>query len=215
MAVGAKPPWRSRPSSGDSPGTRETLILVAGQLMTEKGSPEFSLGELSQRTGLSAALVQYHFGSKRGLLMALVERGTQKAVAQLKALEKMEASASVKLKIHVHGLVAAYANAPYINSLLHLMIGNTSEEGARYISRIFIEPVAAFYRSLIAQGVAEGSFRAIDPMHFYFILVGACEHIVVRRQAWRHVFGVSLEGEALRSTYADTVYQVVLNGVRK
>ncbi|MGE4323710.1 MAG: TetR/AcrR family transcriptional regulator [Sphingobium sp.] len=86
--------------------TREYLIQAAADVMIAKDSADISLSEIADKTGLSAALVQYHFGNKEGLLVALLERDGAKALGQLRQLEAMDLSAPAKLRIHVGGLSA-------------------------------------------------------------------------------------------------------------
>ncbi len=207
---------KTRPGAGAEAGradTQDVLLAAVHRLMTEKDSIDVSLAEVAAMTGMSAALVQYHFGSKDGLLMALVERGAGKAAEQLAALETMDISAEKKLRMHVGGLLTAYVNAPYINRLLHLLMQTGDSERVRLISETFVKPIADFHRSVIEQGVREGVFRRVDPAHFYFILVGACDHIVARRGALKQVFNIDELSDDLRRSYASTVYELVRNGI--
>lgn len=110
--------------------------------MTEKDSIDFSLSEVAQRSGMSAALVQYHFGSKDGLLMVLLERGTARAADRLAALEQMPIPAREKLRLHVKGLVKAYMRAPYINRLLHYIMNSGDDARAFGPAGLLITPIA-------------------------------------------------------------------------
>lgn len=197
-------------SRGD---TYDFLLTVTSDLLKEKDSVDFSLSEIALRSGMSAALVQYHFGSKDGLLMALLERGTAKAASQLIALEKMPVSASERLRIHVKGLVSAYMHAPYINRLLHHIMSSGDEARAIRTSELFITPIANFYSKLIDQGVAEGVFRPVLPMHLYFMLVGACDQLVARRSALQHAFGVAELTEEMGRSFCDTLYHIISAGL--
>ncbi|MGE4323435.1 MAG: TetR family transcriptional regulator [Sphingobium sp.] len=206
---------RSAPD-GAEPGRSDTydfLLTVTAKLLTEKDSVDFSLSEIALRSGMSAALVQYHFGSKDGLLMALLERGTAKAADQLVALEKMPVSVSERLRIHVKGLVSAYMHAPYINRLLHHIMSSGDEARAIRTSELFITPIANFYARLIDQGVEEGVFRPIAPMHLYFMLVGACDQLVARRSALQHAFGVRELTEEMGQNFCDTLYHIISTGL--
>jgi hypothetical protein len=50
-------------------------------------------------------------------------------------------------------------------------------------------------------------------MHFYHLLIGACEHIVAYKSALSRVFNVSDVDDDLRESYAETVYKVILGGI--
>ena len=51
-------------------------------------------------------------------------------------------------------------------------------------------PLLVFHRRLLAEGVAAGEFREIDPVLFYTSLIGACDHLFFGRHAMSHAIGV-------------------------
>ncbi|MFW2828592.1 TetR family transcriptional regulator [Sphingomonas sp. ID0503] len=193
--------------------SREALITAAADIMRERDSLDFPLTEVGLRTGNSAALVQYHFGSKEGLLMAVVERHTAAAARDMAALAASDYSAEKKLRLHIRGVVSAYVRSPFTNRLLNHLQQNADEERSRHISEIFIKPVADFHRAILEQGVREGLFRPIDPMHFYHMVVGACEHLVAYKTPLNHTFGVKEINDDLRRDFADTIFDVLVAGI--
>lgn len=195
------------------PDTREALLTAASDLMVEKDSIEFSLSEVGARSGMSAALVQYHFGSKEGLMLALIERGVTRATSQLGQLAARPIPATEKLRLHLNGLVNAYLRMPWTNRLLHVLMQGDDEERARRVSELYISPVAEFYRTLLTQGVEEGSFRPIEPMFFYFLVIGACEHLAARRSVMRFAFDINGVTDELRRQYVAFVYDVLMSGI--
>ena len=56
------------------PSARETLLDAAERLFAEHGVEGISLRAINAEAGLSAAALHYHFGSKRGVLEAILER---------------------------------------------------------------------------------------------------------------------------------------------
>lgn len=193
--------------------SRDALINAVSDIMIENDSLDFPLTEVAARTGMSATLVQYHFGSKEGLLMAVVEKQTANAARDLEELIAADFPAAYKLKMHVRGVVKAYMRFPFTNRLVHHLIQISDEEQASHLSDIFIKPIADFHRKLLLQGEAEGAFRPIDPMHFYHLLIGSCEHVVAYRRALSRVFGPDGTDDQRRQQYAETVFSVILNGI--
>jgi AcrR family transcriptional regulator len=53
--------------------TRETILAAALKLFTEFGPGEIRLEDIAQRAGVSRQSVYIHFGSRAGLLLALVQ----------------------------------------------------------------------------------------------------------------------------------------------
>lgn len=73
----ANPPsGNPRGTSKDPPNGRERVLMAALRLMAEKGADAVSLREINLASGLrNASGVQYHFGNREGLILAIVEAG--------------------------------------------------------------------------------------------------------------------------------------------
>ncbi len=54
--------------------TRERLLDTALRLISEKGSGETTFEAISEASGVSRGAIRFHFGSKSGLLFAVVDR---------------------------------------------------------------------------------------------------------------------------------------------
>ena len=55
-----------------TPTTKEALLLAAGELFAENGVEGTSIRAIAERCQANIAAVNYHFGSKENLYMALV-----------------------------------------------------------------------------------------------------------------------------------------------
>ncbi|OYU35712.1 MAG: TetR family transcriptional regulator [Novosphingobium sp. PASSN1] len=215
-AGSSKKPKESAPTSrtGTDEVTKKALLDATAELLSERSNLEFSQAEVGARSGMSAALVQYHFGSKHGLLAALLEYSSTHYVTQINGLADMTMSATDKLRLHVRGIVTTYTKTPYLDRLLHHLIEASPEEEARRISDFYVGRVIEFYRRLIDQGVAEGVFRRIDPVHLYFILVGTGDHLVARRRLLEPIVGSAGFDSNFARSFGDELFNIVFCGVR-
>ena len=68
-AVAAKMPTQARAHR-----TRESLLDAAVELFATKGSLETTFDAISEASGISRGSIRFHFGSKDGLLFAVVDR---------------------------------------------------------------------------------------------------------------------------------------------
>ncbi len=76
------------------PETRERILDSAEELFAERGIGETSLRALTRHARVNLAAVHYHFGSKEGLLDAVVERlATPINTARCRALDRLDQSA--------------------------------------------------------------------------------------------------------------------------
>jgi AcrR family transcriptional regulator len=89
-----------------APSTAELLIVTAERLYGEHGVDAVSLRQIAEAAGQrNPAVVQYHFGTKEGLLRAIVEYRVQAANARRHAmLDEVERSGSV---LDLHALLEA------------------------------------------------------------------------------------------------------------
>jgi AcrR family transcriptional regulator len=77
------------------PSTRERILDAAEELFAELGIADTSLRALTRHAGVNLAAVHYHFGSKDGLLDAVVERIAEPINAERRrALARIEAEAT-------------------------------------------------------------------------------------------------------------------------
>jgi AcrR family transcriptional regulator len=70
-----------------APARREQLLDVTNELVAERGFAAVSIQAVARRAGISRPIVYEHFGDLSGLLEALVERETERALAQISETE--------------------------------------------------------------------------------------------------------------------------------
>ena len=179
--------------------------------MVARGTIDISLSDIAQHAGLNSALVKYYFGTKQGMMIALVEDVVGRGIDQLEGLMTMPIGPVEKLKIHVKGMINVYFHHPYINRLMHDLFQDPVAGPA--ISEKISKPLALVQRRLLEEGSAAGVFRPIDPMHFYFIIVGACDHLFFGGHLLRVAFDVDSIDDDLRRDYTQTLLDMILGGI--
>jgi AcrR family transcriptional regulator len=197
------------------PSTADKLLLAAGELMIARNSPDVSLSEIAQQSGVNAALVKYHFGNKDGLLLALLARDAATEMTHLDFLMAQPITPTAKLKLHIAGIIKAYYRSPYMNRLIHYLLHDSSDEAADEVSKFFIRPLLDFHRRLLAEGVAAGEFRKVDPVLFYTSLIGACDHLFSGRNAMSRATGVGAVTDDVCRDYVAHVEAPTLGGMLK
>lgn len=91
-----------------SPDTRERLLQVATRLFTEHGFAGTSIRMITREAGVPVALVNYHFGSKQGLMEAVFARALgNHGESRVSYLDKLEREAGDK-PVPVRTLVEAF-----------------------------------------------------------------------------------------------------------
>lgn len=191
--------------------SRAMLLRAAADLMIERGTIEVSLNEIAQRSQLNSALVKYYFGSKNGLMLALTEEVLGAGLEQLKGLVEMNMPVVEKLKLHIKGIINVYFRYPFVNRLIHAML--MEQELAIKVSETISKPLADTQRELLQEGMDAGQFKQIDPMMFYFIVLGACDQLFFGQHVLNHAFGIDRIDETLRRDYTNALLDMVLGGI--
>jgi AcrR family transcriptional regulator len=211
-------PGRSRPDA--RPRRRrhnrhsgDVLLDAASALMIERNSITVTFSDIAARAQLNSALIHYRFGGKAGLFRALIERDVGGTFPHLDDLVTAPLPAVEKMTRHIQAIIKVYFEHPYLNRLLAALSQDVDGEGARFISERVVLPLTRAQTAILAQGQAEGVFRAVDPMLFYFSLIGACDHLFQARYALKWAFGGGDVDDALRRRYARHVTELLLEGM--
>lgn len=193
--------------------SREELLHAASSLMIQRGAIEISLSDIAKHSGLNSALVKYYFGTKQGMMLALVEDVLGRGLQQLEGLLHMDLDPVEKLKLHVKGIINVYFRYPFINRLIHNLFEDPV--AAQTVAERISKPLAETQRKLIEEGIAAGLFKDVDPTLLYFIVLGACDHLFFGQHMLRTAFGIDAIDDDLRRRYTNTFLDLMLNGILK
>ncbi|UZW58290.1 TetR family transcriptional regulator (plasmid) [Sphingobium sp. JS3065] len=191
--------------------SRQVLLNSACALMTERSTIDISLSEIAKHSGLNSALIKYYFGDKQGMLLALVEDILAQSMVRLDQLVDMKMSAADKIRLHVQAIITIYFRYPFINRLFHYLFADP--ESGKVVATRISKPLARTQRILLEEGIATGEFKAIDPMMFFFIILGACDHIFMGQHIMRIAFDVDKIDDDIRRLYTKTLLELILNGL--
>ncbi|MGH6785681.1 MAG: TetR family transcriptional regulator [Novosphingobium sp.] len=195
------------------PGARDLLLQTASDIMREGDIVDISLSELSLRSGLNSALVKYYFGNKAGLMKALLDRDMADIVNSVHALMRKDWEPEARLRHHIGAVVDTYYKTPYLNRLLMRLVRESDPDEAHRIAESYLTPLSGAYDKLIADGVAQGVFRDVDPQLFYFTLTGAADRFFSARLVLRHCFDQDTLTEELRDRYRAHCIDFIMAGV--
>lgn len=205
--------FNASPERGPDISTREQLLNAAAELMTERRSTDVSLSDIAAKSGLNSALVKYYFGNKSGLMLALLRKAMGPGMEQLRHLPDMDLSPLQKLRVHISGMVKTYFHDPYINRLMHQLLAEDPLTFGPIIAEEFSKPVAEAQRKILEEGARSGLFRPVDPLLFYFHVVGACDQLFFGRYQLEDVFGVDHISDELRQAFVEHLFSVVTSGI--
>lgn len=165
-------PGQKVPRRRDTQATRQALLDAGTALFAERGYAETTVETIARTAGVNKAMINYHFGGKRGLLMAIVIGVIDPARQRLAAIAAGGEPADARLRafVRVFGELAE-AHPAFPALMLREMVA-----GGRHLEPPVFARVAAVFQlvqGIVDQGIREGRFRAVDPLLTHLSLIGA------------------------------------------
>jgi TetR/AcrR family transcriptional regulator len=192
--------------------TAAKLLRAAHDLLVERAGQSASVSDICARADVNVAMVKYCFGSKDGLLDALLEQALRQLAGELDRLADTDLAPSAKLRRHVAGIVRNYVRFPYVNRLMNERLLAADPAAVDRIGASFAVPARDWYAALLAEGRALEGWREVDPTVFFFAIVGLCEFLFSARPLLERGFGASID-DALVRRFSDQVADLALSGI--
>ncbi|MFZ6742573.1 TetR/AcrR family transcriptional regulator [Undibacterium sp. JH2W] len=101
---------RGRPALDESESIRQDLIRKSAQLFRKKGYDNTTVRDIAAAVGIQSGSWFYHFKTKQDILVAVMEQGMQKSLAEIEklALEDLPPRLAFQhlVKVHLNTLLA-------------------------------------------------------------------------------------------------------------
>lgn len=138
--------------------TRADVVAAAGRLFADRGYHGTSMRDLGKELGLLGSSLYSHVESKQDLLVEVVEEGARLFEASARRALSVEGSAAERLKALVAGHVdVVLDNLDVARTFLNEARMLDAEHRRRVLeARDHYEEA---FRSVLGEGVTEGSFR--------------------------------------------------------
>ena len=101
--------------------TRQRVIDAAVACISEEGFYRASTNAIAERAGLSWGVIQYHFGSRELLMLAVLEEGTRRLVDDLSTADIAGETLTVRIAHYADILTRYYADPQYLAFLQVLL----------------------------------------------------------------------------------------------
>lgn len=147
--------------------SREHILDIAESLMAKRGVTGTSLSALTEASGLPASSIYWHFGSKDGVLVAVMERGAERFFASLAPPESFEGSGAKRVREQLDDTARAIEeHGDFLGLLLTLILlhGEGSADTGTVIAQVRAEARRRIDEMLSAAGEGAGSRRRTHPL---------------------------------------------------
>ncbi|WP_196814385.1 TetR/AcrR family transcriptional regulator [Nocardia sp. BMG111209] len=101
-------------SAQENRDTRRHVIEAAIQTILEQGFYRASSNTIADRAGVTWGVIQYHFGTREKLMLAVLEEGSNRLAEDLKAAELTGSTVQQRLEQFFDILAAYYASPDYL-----------------------------------------------------------------------------------------------------
>ena len=163
---------RARHRRRDAAGTRDALLAAGTELFAEHGYDGVPVADIARRAGVNKAMINYHFGGKRPLYLAIASATFAEIVASVERLAEAPRPAPALLR----ELIAVVSDAvtrrhPHFCTM---MLREVLAGGAHLESVLVAQParMLAAVQRIVTRGVRVGDFRPVDPVLTHLSLVG-------------------------------------------
>jgi AcrR family transcriptional regulator len=165
--------------------SREAVLDAAERLIAEHGYEAATVAALVEEAGIPASSVYHYFGSKEGVLLAVMERGAERFFAQLPDFDRRIGSRQEHLRVVVETVGSLLDRHPDFLRILVVMATQPMNAGESEVQRVVTR-----VRELALQRLREQMeiVFALDPKsesasHLALFALAAVDGAFVARQA--------------------------------
>ncbi|MEU4340904.1 TetR/AcrR family transcriptional regulator [Nocardia sp. NPDC023852] len=139
------------PSGRSGVQSRDQLLDVAEQLMSEKGYAGTPVSAICKAAGVAPTSLYWHFGSKEGLLASVMERGAARWFAALPRWSELTGDHQQRAATVQRLGAAAVGEHPLFLRLFYLL---ALEAGADEVAGDFVRRVRERAKNYFSEGIA-------------------------------------------------------------
>jgi AcrR family transcriptional regulator len=153
-------------------GTKEALKATAARIFAERGFEGARVDDIARHAGVNKAMINYHFGGKRKLYVAILTATLTDVASRLGALLESSEPPETLLRRFISTFVEVMQRHPTVPA----MLVREMLSGGRHVDQHLLPHFLAVFsvvREIIARGVADGSFRPVHPALAHFSLIGS------------------------------------------
>src|SRR5215470_13049433 len=163
----------SRIRRRDPAGTREALIAAGTELFAERGYDGAQVAAIAQKAAVNKAMINYHFGGKRQLYLAIVRVTFAEIVERIERLADSPLPPAEALREIIAAVadVATRRHPHFCAMMLREVVA-----GGKHIDPALIDNpsrILGAVQRVVARGVESGDFRPVDPLLTHLSLVGS------------------------------------------
>lgn len=161
-------------------GKRAQILEAATRIFAEKGFLSSTVAEIAREARVADGTIYLYFRSKDDLLLRLVEARMGELGAQMEAELARHGSSTERLAAFIRFHLQQVAARPEEAQVLIVELRQSGSKLKEALAS-FMRPYLGLLSAVLEEGIADGSFRAIDPRPVRHAIFGALDEVAL---AW-------------------------------
>jgi len=192
------------PPQERDPQTRNRLLASAVHIFERKGYSAASVREVAEMAGVTKPTLYYHFGSKEGLLIAILQEAIREFDRTLSVAVARTGTARERLLALCEDVFTVFElNIPIVR-VAHTVFLGPIDVAPAFDLTAFERMWRESLQGIVEDGQAAGEFRAVPPIDVVYGLMGLVDSCLnrqmhrglepVSREALRRIISLLLDG---------------------
>lgn len=137
-ALGTPPTRQTRAPRKRGDDTRALIIDETVRCVVEEGFPAATAKHVAERAGVTWGVIQYHFGDRNGLLMAVVDEGVSRLLKSLGEADVADLGLRERIEVVVDTAFRCYSSPTSLAALeiLRATRGTLGESARRHLLEV-------------------------------------------------------------------------------
>ena len=196
--------------------SRAAIMDAAEALFAERGYPGVSLQEVAHRAGVARATPSYFFGSKEPLYGAVLARVFEDSRAVIAESRGRAAAAGGGPEARVAAAVGGFLDFLAARPSFVRLVEREAMAGGELLGER--PPHLAFVQegiAAVADDLASGGFRPVDPVQLLLSFVGMCWFPFAQAEVLARALGTDPRDPAFLAARRRHVVDLLLHGIRQ
>jgi AcrR family transcriptional regulator len=161
---------------------KEHIMEVAVALFAEKGFEGTSIRDLAHAADVNIAMINYYFGSKEKLFVALLENKARFMRERIDAVQNNPSLSELeKINQIIDGYVNRFLSQPAFHRVLQQELLVTNREILHQnVIELFTKNTQDVV-SIIEEGIRKKVFRKVDPQLLFASIIGTINQVMLSR----------------------------------
>jgi len=201
----------------DAQGSMADILAVATAEFAEKGLSGARIDEIAAATRTSKRMIYYHFGSKEGLYLAVLEESYRR----IREIETQLNLEDLDPEDALRKLVAFTFDYQQDNEDFIRLVMNENMHRGEYLAQSktihqLNVPAIKAIETIYARGVRAKVFRrGVDPVDLHMSISALCFFNVANRHTFSLIFTGALGTPSALRTRRDNIVEMIVRFVRK